>query len=145
MCSFGLSFYIHFIKGGGGGAGGWGLHASHRALRGNYIINARPPAITALDSRSREARKSASECFIVHQQPISQRIFFYSSASSVPVIFNVFYHQSMLIRRRRSRQSYRTRKDNKRKSYQLFWHIYLLEKHQKENVQSTRINLDRES
>ena len=26
----------------------------------------------------------------------------------------------------------------------MFWHIYLLEKHQKENVQSTRINLDRE-
>ena len=104
----------------------------------------RSPHLT-VDAVRLASPRSAGEYFIVQKQPTSQRIFFYSSASSVPVIFNVFYHQSMLIRRRRSRQSYRTRKDNKRKSYQLFWHIYLLEKHQKENVQSTRINLDRES
>ena len=70
-------------------------------------------------SRRREARKSASECFIVQQQPLSHRIFFHLSASSVPVLFNVFYRQSLLIRRHRSRQSHRPCKDNKRKSYQL--------------------------
>ena len=35
------------------------LHASHRALRANYIINSRPPAMSAFDNRRRESRKSS--------------------------------------------------------------------------------------
>ena len=56
---------------------------------GQTVINSRPPAITSLDSGHREARKSDSKCFIVQQQSISHRIFFYLFTSSVPVLFNV--------------------------------------------------------
>ena len=54
---------------------GGDLHASHRALRANYIINSRPNAISAFDNRRRESRKSSGECS-VQQRPISHRIFF---------------------------------------------------------------------
>ena len=56
----------------GGGGGGW--HASHRALRANYIINARLPANTSFDSRRREARTSA----------ISRRIFYSAKKANIP-------------------------------------------------------------
>ena len=105
-------------EGGGGGGGGRDLHASHRPLRANYIINSRPPAITASDSRRREARKSASERFIV-QQNRTESSFIYMYLLAVFLFYLMCFHHSMLIRRHRSRQSYRPRKDNKRKSYQL--------------------------
>ena len=105
-------------RGGGGGVGT--LPIVHC---GQTILSTRgyPRTPHSTVDAVRLARpRSAGEYFIVQKKPTSQRIFFHSSASSVPVICSVFYHQSMLIRRRKSRQSYRTRKDNKRKSYQLF-------------------------
>ena len=50
------------------------LHASHRALRANYIINSTPPAIAALEGRHRKARKFTSEYFKVQQQPTSHSL-----------------------------------------------------------------------
>ena len=111
---------------------GGNLHASHRALRANYIINSRPHAISAFDNRRRESRKSFGECS-VQQRPISHRIFFIC----LPAV-------CLLVKRHRWRQSYRPCKENKRSRIKYYCKLIGV-KHQQENMQSTRVNLDRES
>ena len=110
------------------------VDASHHALRANYIINSRPPVISALDNRRHESRKFSSECS-VQQRLISQRIFI-----CLPAVFLLlcFYHQSMLIKRLRSQQSYRPRKETGNRT--IISNIItnrlacILEKYQQENT-----------
>ena len=45
MHCFVFDFAFGPIKQRGGGGGGGDLHASHRGLWANYIINVRPPAV----------------------------------------------------------------------------------------------------